>query len=296
LAWIDPLLAAVQPILVSGIVLASLYALMATGLALVWNTLGIFNFAHGVFMTLGAYIAWQVADTKGFGFGLSAGIAVAVAALAGLGVLLNRLLISPFLGRKDIVLVAVMTTLAGAFFLENSALLIWGPRIKQLDRIVTGNVKLLGTAISMHELVIIILAPLVLIGLWAFLRWTRVGSAIRAVAQNRDLALLLGIRVNTIYSLAFAISAALAGGAGVLLGAIRFITPTMGAEPLLKAFIVVILGGLGSLVGTFVSAYLIGFMEALSTYLIGAYWTQAAMFGLFILILVALPRGLMGRE
>lgn len=294
--WIDAFLAAARPILVSGIVLASLYALMATGLALVWNTLGIFNFAHGVFMTLGAYIAWQVADARGFGFGLSAGIAVAIAALAGLGVLLNRVLIAPFLGRKDIVLVAVMTTLAGAFFLENSALLVWGPRIKQLDRVAGGNIKLLGTAISMHELVIIVLAPLVLIGLWAFLKWTRVGSAIRAVAQNRDSALLLGINVNAVYSLAFAISAALAGGAGVLLGAIRFITPTMGAEPLLKAFIVVILGGLGSLVGTIASAYLIGFAEAASTYFIGAYWTQAAMFGLFIVVLVVLPRGLMGRE
>jgi branched-chain amino acid transport system permease protein len=296
LEWIDALSAAARPILVSGIVLASLYALMATGLALVWNTLGIFNFSHGVFMTLGAYIAWQVADAKGLGFGLSAGIAVAVAALAGLGVVVNRLLIAPFLGRKDIVLVAVMTTLAGAFFLENSALLIWGPRIKQLDRIVSGNIKILGTAISMHELVIIILAPLLLVGLWAFLKWTRVGSAIRAVAQNRDTALLLGINVNAVYSLAFAISAALAGGAGVLLGAIRFITPTMGTEPLLKAFIVVILGGLGSLVGTIISAYLVGFLEAFSTYFIGAYWTQAALFGLFILILVAMPRGLMGRE
>lgn len=289
-------MAAARPILVSGIVLASLYALMATGLALVWNTLGIFNFAHGVFMTLGAYIAWQVADARGFDFGLSAGIAVAIAALAGLGILLNRVLIAPFLGRKDIVLVAVMTTLAGAFFLENAALLTWGPRIKQLDRIASGNFRMLGTAISMHELVIIILAPLVLIGLWAFLKWTRLGSAIRAVAQNRDTALLLGINVNAVYSLTFAISAALAGGAGVLLGAIRFITPTMGAEPLLKAFIVVILGGLGSLAGTIVSAYLIGFAEAASTYFIGAYWTQAAMFGLFIVILVVLPRGLMGRE
>jgi len=296
LAWIDPVLAAVQPILVSGIVLASLYALMATGLALVWNTLGIFNFAHGVFMTLAAYIAWQVADARGLGLGLSIGIAVSISAMAGLGVIVNRLLISPFLGRKDIVLVAVMTTLAGAYFLENSALLVWGPRIKQLDRVVTGNIKILGTAISLHELVIVILAPLVLIALWAFLKWTRVGSAIRAVAQNQDSALLLGINVRAIYSLAFAISAALAGGAGVLLGAIRFITPTMGTEPLLKAFIVVILGGLGSFIGTIVSAYLVGFLEAGSTYFIGAYWTQAALFGLFIIILVALPRGLMGRD
>ncbi len=294
--WIDQILPALQAVFVSGLVLASLYALMAMGLALVWNTLGIFNFSHGVFMTLGAYIAWQVADNRGLGWGLSAGIAVAVAALAGLGVLLNRLLVSPFAARKDIVLIAVMTTLAGAFFLENSALLVWGPRIKQVDRLVRGNVKIFDVAISAHEFVIVILAPLVLFGLWAFLKWTRVGSAIRAVAQNRDSALLIGIDVQAIYSIAFALSAALAGGAGVLLGAIRFITPTMGTEPLLKAFIVVILGGLGSFGGTIVSAYLVGFMEALSTYLIGAYWTQAALFGLFILILVALPRGLMGRE
>lgn len=294
--WIDSILAAAQPILVSGIVLASLYALMATGLALVWNTLGIFNFSHGIFMTLGAFVAWQFADARGYGLGLSVGIAVAVAALAGLGVLFNRVLIAPFLGRKDIVLVAVMTTLAGAFFLENSALLTWGPRIKQLERILPGNIKLMGTAISLHEFLIVILAPLVLLGLWAFLKWTRPGSAIRAVGQNRDSALLLGIRVNAIYALTFAISAALAGGAGVLLGAIRFITPTMGTEPLLKAFIVVILGGLGSFGGTIVSAYLVGFMEAISTYFFGAYWTQAVMFGLFIVILVVLPRGLMGRD
>ena len=293
---LDQVLAAAQPILVSGIVLASLYALMATGLTLVWNTLGIFNFSHGVFMTLAAYIAWSVADHRGLGWGLAAGIGVAVAALAGLGVIVNRLLISPFLGRKDIVLIAVMTTLAGAFFLENAALLAWGPRIKQLDRVVSGNVKLVGVAISAHELVIIVLAPLLLLGLWLWLKSSRTGAAIRAVAQNRDCALLNGINVERMYAIAFAISAGLAGVCGVLLGAIRFITPTMGNEPLLKAFVVVILGGLGSLGGTILGAYLVGFMEALSTYLIGAYWTQAALFGLFIVILVLLPRGLMGKE
>jgi branched-chain amino acid transport system permease protein len=296
LAWLDQILAAAQPILVSGIVLASLYALMATGLTLVWNTLGIFNFSHGVFMTLAAYIAWSVSDQRGLGLGLAAGIAVAVAALAGLGVIFNRLLIVPFLGRKDIVLITVMTTLSGAFFLENAMLLTWGPRIKQLDRVVSGNAKLFGVAISAHELVIIILAPVLLLGLWFWLKSSRTGTAIRAVAQNRDSALLVGVNVERMYAIAFALSAGLAGVCGVLLGAIRFITPTMGNEPLLKAFVVVILGGLGSLTGTILGAYVVGFMEAFSTYFIGAYWTQAALFGVFIVILVLRPRGLLGKE
>lgn len=294
--WIDPWLPAIQGILVSGIVLASLYAIMSIGLALVWNTLGIFNFSHGVFMTLAAYIAWQVSDARGFGLGLSAGIAVAIAALAGIGVLANKILVSPFLSRKDAMLITVMTTLAGAFFLENLSLLTWGPRIKQLERVADGNARLLDVAISAHELVIIILAPILLFALWAFLKWTNLGATIRAVAQNQDSARLVGINVRFVYSFTFALSAALAGLAGVLLGAIRFITPEMGGEPLLKAFIVVILGGLGSFGGTVLAAYLLGFLEALSTYVIGAYWTQAFLFGFFILILMVLPRGLMGRR
>ena len=296
MASLDAILPALQSILVSGLVLASLYALMAIGLSLVWTTLGVFNFAHGVFMTLGAYIAWTVADDRGLGFGLAAGFAVAVAVVAGLGVLADKLLVSPFLGRKDIVLIAVMTTLSAAFFLENAALLIWGPRIKQLDKLVEGNVRLVGVPISAHEFVIILLAPLVLFALWAFLKFSWIGAAIRAVAQNRDAALLVGIDVRLAYSVAFALSAGLAGMAGVLLGAIRFITPGMGAEPLLKAFIVVILGGLGSFAGTAVGAYAVGFLESSSTYFVGAYWTQAILFALFILILILRPTGLLGRR
>jgi branched-chain amino acid transport system permease protein len=204
--------------------------------------------------------------------------------------------VAPFLGQKQLVLIAVMTTLSGAFFIENSALLLWGPRIKQLEKVVEGNVRLAGTAISGHEAVIIVLAPLLMLLLWAFLRFTWTGSAIRAVAQNREFAHLSGIRVRRMYSIAFAMAAALAGIAGVMLGAIRFITPGLGAEPLLKALIVVILGGLGSIPGTVLGAYIVGFSEAFSTYYIGAYWTQAALFLVFIAILVVRPSGLMGRD
>ena len=94
-----------QAVLLSGLILGSLYAIMATGLALVWSTLGIFNFAHGVFMTLGAYIAWQFAHESGFGLGYSIGVAIGITALFGIGILLERILIRPFIGKKDIVMI-----------------------------------------------------------------------------------------------------------------------------------------------------------------------------------------------
>jgi branched-chain amino acid transport system permease protein len=296
LASLEPFLAAAQSILVSGLVLASLYVLMAAGLALVWNTLGIFNFSHGAMMAAGAYIAWTVSDPRGLGLGLAAGMAAAIIASALIGYVINRLLIAPFIGQKQIVLIAVMTTLSGAFFIENASLLIWGPRIKQLDKVIEGNVRLAGTVISGHEAIIIVIAPLTMLALWAFLRFTWTGNAIRAVALNREFAELCGIRVRTMYAVAFSIAAALAGFAGVMLGAIRFITPGLGAEPLMKALVVVILGGLGSMPGTVLGAYLVGFGEAASTYFLGAYWTQAALFAVFIGVLVVRPSGLFGKD
>ncbi len=294
--WIDQIVIAARAIFASGLVLSSLYVLIAAGLAIVWNTLGIFNFSHGAIMVIGAYIAWTVSDPAALGWGLWPGVFAAVVASAVLGLVINRLLILPFLGQPNLVLIAVMTTLSGAFFLENSALLIWGPRIKQLEKLVAGNVSVGGTAISGHEAAIIVLAPLLMLGLWAFLRFTWTGSAIRAVAQNREFAELSGIRSRAMYAAAFAIAAGLAGFAGVMLGAIRFITPGLGGEPLVKAMIVVILGGLGSIPGTVIGAYVVGFGEAASTYFLGAYWTQAVLFLGFIIILVIRPNGLMGRK
>ena len=283
-------------ILVSGLVLGSLYAMMATGLSLIWSTLGIFNFAHGVFMTLGAYIAWQVADGAGLGWGLAAGIAVGVAVLVGLGCVAEQVLVRPFQDRGNLVLTAVITTLAALIFLENAILLGWGPRLKQLPPLVDGTVSIAGVAISAHEAVIIVLSPAILLALWLFLKMSRLGSAIRAVGQNRDAALLIGVPVSRMYMAAFGLSAGLAAMAGILLASIRFLTPTMGGEPLVKALIVAIFGGLGSLLGTVAAAYIIGLLEALSTYFIGLYWTPAILFAIMILVLMVRPSGLLGRK
>ena len=233
----------IASVLASGLVLGSLYGLMAAGLSLVWSTLGIFNFAHGVFMTLGAYVAWQIGNEAGLGLGVTAGIAVAVAVLAGLGCLAERLLIRPFLGRENVVMLAVITTLAASTFLENGARLIWGPRLKELKPLADGTVALAGATMSAHQAIIVVVTPIILVGLWVFLKYSRTGAAIRAVGQNREAALLIGLSIERLYMVAFAASAVLAAVAGILLGAMRPMTPTMGAEPLVKALVVAIFGG-----------------------------------------------------
>ena len=288
-------LSTLASVLVSGLILGSIYALMAGGLSLVWTTLGIFNFAHGAFMMLGAYAAWTVGSQEGLGLGPTLGIVAAAVLLAGLGCAVELLLLRPFYQRRDLVMLTVITTLSGMIFMENSALLTWGPRIKQLRPLAAGNVAVLGVTISAQEAVIVVVSPLLILGLWLWLRFSRIGRAIRAVGQNQEAAQLLGMNVSALYMTAFGLSALLAAVAGVLLGSIRFLSPGMGAEPLTKALVVAIFGGLGSILGTVVGAYVIGLVEAVSNYAIGLYWAPAVLFGLMIVTLMIRPSGLFGR-
>lgn len=284
---------ALMTTVVSGIVLGSLYALMASGLSLIWTTLGVFNFAHGALMMIGAFIAWTVSE--GMGLGLWAGLVAGVGATAILGVLIEYLLVRPFYGKPNMLLITVMTTLAVMIILEKSAQIIWGARLKQLPRLVEGDVSIFGTVVSRHEALIVAIAPVILLALWAFATRTATGRSLRAVGQNQDAAALLGINVPLTFALAFGLGAALAGLTGVLLGGIRFITPTLGAEPLVKAMIVVIFGGLGSLGATVGAAFVIGLAEAFLVLVLGLYWTPFMLFLGLIIVLIFRPNGLFGR-
>ncbi|CAM5345114.1 High-affinity branched-chain amino acid transport system permease protein LivH [Mycolicibacterium aubagnense] len=278
--------------LVSGLVLGSLYALMSSGLSLVWTTLGVFNFSHGALMMVGAFIAWTVSEV--LGLGPIVGILSGTLAAGLIGVIIERLLVRPFYSNRNMLLITAMTTLAAMVILERGAQMIWGARLKQLPRLIPGEVQILGTTISAHEALLIVLAPLILVALWRFTVMTNRGRSLRAVGQNQDSAALLGIDVPVAFALAFGISAALAGLTGALLGSIRFITPTMGSEPLTKAMIVVIFGGLGNLGATAGAAYLIGFIEAFLILGLGLYWTPFVLFLLMILVLLFRPNGVFG--
>lgn len=283
-----------QAILLTGLILSSLYALMSTGLSLVWGSLRIFNFAHGAFMALGAYFTWTMGDRFGLNPIFSAVLGIAM--MMAVGIVVERILVAPFARREDAALIAIITTLAGSIFLENGIQVVWGPRLKRLDPLFEGSIDILGTSISAQEFVIMIAAPLLLGALAIFLKRSRLGLAIRAVEQNQDAAFLIGVNPVVVYLTVFAISAAFAAAAGIMLGSTRFVTPTMGAGPLLNAFIVVILGGLGSLGGTITGAYLVGFLEAIAISMLGLYWSPVVLFSVMVLVLIIKPTGLFGVE
>lgn len=279
-------------ILVSALFQGSLYAMMAVGLALVWTTIGVFNFCHGVFMTLGAYAAWQLVGADAWGLPLALALPLALLAVAAVGFALQASVVRPFVGRGDVVLVAVITTLAASSVLENGTLLVWGPRPKGLPPLVPGTLNAAGIGISAHQVAIIVITPIILGALWLFLNRLRVGLALRAVAQNEDACHLVGINVTALYALAFGLAAALAALAGIFFGGFKFMSPTMGTEPLSKALVVVIFGGVANITGPILAAYIIGLFEAISTYFIGFYWTPALLFVVLIAVLMIRPEGL----
>ena len=266
--------------------------MMASGLSVVWTTLGVFNFAHGALMTLGAFIAWTISEY--LGLGLFAGLIAGTGGAALAGAIIERLLVRPYYANRNMLLITVMTTLAAMIIIEKGTQIIWGPRLKQLPRLAEGELFVFGSAISIHEALIVLIAPVMLLALWAFTSRTATGRSMRAVGQNQTAAALIGIHVPRAFGLAYALSAGLAGFTGVLLGSIRFVTPTMGAEPLVKAMTVVILGGLGSLGATAGAALVIGFLEAFLILAVGLYWTPSLLFLTMIVVLVFRPNGLFG--
>lgn len=278
-----------------GIVLGALYALMATGLSLVWTTLGIFNFAHGAFIALGAYVAWQFSSADAWGTPMLLAIAVTCAVMFAVGALIHFLLVKPFERRADIVLISVITTLAGSAIIENSLLLIWGPRSKQIEPLASGEVDFGALHLATSEVLLLALVLAILLGIGVFLRYSRPGRSMRAVAQNREAAQLLGLDVPKLFAIAFGLSAVTAGLAGIFVGTIRFMNPAMGNEPLMKALIVVIFGGVARFSSPIYAAFIIGLLEAFASYAVGLYWAPAVLFFTMIVVLLIKPEGLFGK-
>lgn len=283
-------------ILTSGLMLGVLYALMAFGLAIVWTTLGIFNFAHGAFIAAGAYIAWQFGSVDALGLGFWPALLASVLLMFGLGVLLQYLLIRPFERQAQMVLLTVITTLAGATIINSLLNIVWGPRAKQIANALDGDLVWGLLRISWQELMMIAVVGATLLALAWFLLHTPLGRCMRAVAQNREAAQLMGLDVPRLYALTFGLSAAIAGLAGVLIGSIRFMTPSMGDDPLQKALVVVILGGVARFTAPVYAAFLVGFAEAFLTYFVGLYWTPTILFLGMIVVLVVKPEGLFGQR
>jgi branched-chain amino acid transport system permease protein len=277
-------------ILISAIVLGSLYSLLASGLSLIWSTLGVFNYAHGALLLLGAYTIWSLSERAGLPVALAFVIAIPV--MAGLGALLELIAVRPFINRPNGTLLVMVSTLAVASAVEGIAQLVWGPQNRQIQPLTSATLAVGDIQVAVTTLFAFGLALTLVIGLIVILRKTQWGAAVRAVEQNRDMAMLVGIRPARIYASVFAIASVLACAAALVYATTTTITPAKGFEPLLTAFVVLVFGGSASLWGTLIGAFSIGLLDSATTYWLGLQWSPVAVFVLLVLVMLVRPQGL----
>lgn len=278
--------------IINGIILGSMYALVASGLTLIWGTMRMLNFAHGEFYMLGGYFFFLLMSSMGLPAPMAVPLAIALVFLAGLAV--ERASVHPLLGKPQWEFSTLVSTLGVSIFLQNAALHIWGERFKTVPYFINGVVNVMGMRLSYQRLLIFAVATGTMLGMWYLLRRTRFGMALRATAMDRDAAVLYGVNVYRVFTVTFGIAAALAGLAATMLASINSISPWMGAPLMLKGFVVVVLGGLGSFQGAIIGGILIGIVETLGVIVWSSQWREVISFSVLILILWFRPWGLFG--
>jgi branched-chain amino acid transport system permease protein len=277
----------------SGIVLGGLYALMSTGLTVVWGTVGVLNFAQGAFITCAAYTTWIVLTSWGLGYLFAFPSALMVAFV--LGVLVELLVFRPLRYKEHSDYNSIYASAGVGIALEALLLVVFGPRRQNVPPMVPGQLNIWGAILDWQSVLIISVSSLSLVIFWVFLKKNRYGIAMRAVAQDMEAARIVGIDLNRIYLLTFGLGALMAGLAGLLMSPIFYLWPNLGDIPELKSFIIVVFGGLGSIRGTIVSSFLLGLVEAFAGYFLGLGWSLPAMFVFMMLILIIKPSGLLGK-
>jgi len=277
----------------NGLTLGSVYALGAVGLTLVYGILKLVNFAHGEFLTFGAYMAFLVSVTWGAPFVL--GLLFAIAATAALGVAFERIMWGPMRARKAGLLQLLLMAIGLAFLLQNTIQFIWGTQVRSLDVNVTDTVEFLGLRIGQTDLLVIVIGFVTLLAIGAMLRFTLLGKRMRALSDNFDLAETAGVDTSRVVLYTWVFAGGLAGLAGVLAGAVTTVKPQMCFELLLPIFAAVILGGIGDAFGALAGGIVLGLVIEWSTLVIEPRWKISVGFAVLILVLFIRPQGIFGR-
>jgi branched-chain amino acid transport system permease protein len=275
--------------LLNGFGLAMVYVLVALGLTLIFSILEIINFAHGEFYMLGGYVTYYAYALFGLNYFATLGLAILTVGLAG--VVAERLIFRDLRGKA---LNAFIVSLGLLWVMQAGAQLSFGVLDKPVPSAFSGIVRVLGLIISVERLVVTLCAVVLIVGLYLFLRLSRPGRAMRAVAQDADAAALQGVNIEAVSALGFGVGCALAGGAGGLLAPVFAVSPAMGALPVVKAFIIIIVGGMGSLPGAVLGGLLLGGVEGLGSLFMGSAAVNILGFLMVIVVLLVRPRGLLG--
>ena len=277
---------------INGLMMGSIYVLVALGMVLIYGVMHVVNFAHGVLFTLGGYLGhffyYRVAESY------LLAIVLAVMSLAIIGVLLERGVFRPLSGNLRN---QVIASLGLILFLENLVVALWGAsalqwKVASADRLVQiGDLRF-----SQHHLGIIVITMVLVTALGLFLKYTRFGTAIRATSQSQEAAVVVGIPVRRVQWSTFAIGCMLAGVGGAMVGPLFLVFPQMGDVPLIKGLAGILLGGMGSVPGAVVGGMVLGLTEAISTLYLPTDYRDSIAFTVMVLILLVRPQGLFGQR
>lgn len=279
---------------VNGIVLGSLYVLVALGLTLIYGVLVQINFAHADFVTIGAFCAYFVMHRTGAGYLVSIAAAVVAGGVAGLAI--NAAVFAPLRSRGG-ELPPLIATIGVSVMLQNAMLAMLGPVPYAFETPYSQQVlRFAGAFITVQNLIIVTVAATTIALLYAFMKFTFLGKALRAVSQDHETAGLMGIDAGRIVTLTFVLASALAGMGGAMLAPVLVLTPFAGASVIVKAFAIVIIGGFGNVEGTILAGLVVGLIESFTTQFIDPGVIDIVVFGLLLTMLAVRPAGLIAER
>lgn len=282
--------------LISGISLGSVYAIIALGYTMVYGIAKMLNFAHGDVIMVGAYISF--CTTSYLGLSPLVSVLLAIVVCTGLGIVIERLAYKPL--RQAPALAVLITAIGVSYFLQNAALLIWGSSSKTFSSVAGDwSIKLFDDQLTITgvTIVTVLACVVIMVALTLFTTKTKLGTAMRAVSEDKGAAQLMGISVNSTISLTFAIGSGLAAIAGVLLcSAYPMLMPTTGSMPGIKAFTAAVFGGIGSIPGAMIGGILLGIIEIFAKAYISTQLSDAVVFAVLIVVLLVKPDGLLGKR
>lgn len=278
-------------ILIYGAVTSAIYAMLAVGFTLIFGVARVLNLAHGSFYALGAYGAYVLTSVVGLPLWLAA--ILSVIGVAVFGVLVEKILIRPLRYSQ---LGVLMITLAIALVVEQTLFLTFGSEYRNVPAFVDAKINMGGVDVAGQRLLTLVVAGVSIAVLYLFIQRTRLGSAILAISQDADAAKYMGIPSDRIFSLVMAMSAALAAMAGILAGPFLSVQPSMHLLPIVKAFAIVVVGGLGSIPGSILAAFMLGYAETIVAYEISTSWTEIVSVLATLLMLVFRPAGIFGKR
>ena len=280
--------------LINGVSLGSIYALIALGYTMIYGIIKLINFAHGDIYMIGAYFGFFATTQLGVGF--IPAIIIAMAGAAVVGIIIERIAYRPMRNAPRIAI--LITAIGVSFFLEYGMILLVSPQPRTFPAVFAPTVYHMGPLVANSQhLVILISALILMVALSYIVNSTKAGKAMRAVSFDADAARLMGINIDKVISMTFALGSALAAAGGVLVGVYyNSIDPLMGMMPGLKAFVAAVLGGIGIIPGAMMGGIILGVVEAMVSGFLSSTFRDAAAFGILILILLYKPAGLLGKN